>query len=151
MVFKPTSVHTGSTITTMEVEPQRLHVLVVEDDYINAYVLREHLSKTCRCIHASNADEAYDAFIYHSIDLVLMDINLGRHSPDGVAILQELRSRPGTAGLPIYAVTGYAMNGDENHFLAQGFNRYVPKPVNLRGLTSIIRSDFPARMPERHA
>lgn len=71
--------------------------------------------------------------------MILMDINLGGDSRDGVAIMQELREKPAYADLPILAITSYAMPGDREKFIAAGFDEYVAKPVAKEDLLEKVR------------
>jgi CheY-like chemotaxis protein len=49
---------------------------------------------------------------------------------DGYAVARELRDNPELAGVPIVAVTSYAMAGDRERVLAAGCTGYIEKPIN---------------------
>jgi CheY-like chemotaxis protein len=66
-----------------------------------------------------------------------MDIQLP--DLDGVQALHRLRANAGTATIPVLALTAQAMQGDRERFLAEGFDGYVSKPVNVRELLGIVR------------
>ena len=61
-------------------------------------------------------------------DLILLDIQLP--VMDGYAVAQELKSNPALNGIPIVAVTSYAMVGDRERVLASGCTGYIEKPIN---------------------
>ena len=74
----------------------------------------------------------------HPVDLVLMDINLGRGKKDGVETQHSIRKIPNRSAIPVIAVTAYAMPEDEQRFLNQGFNFYLSKPVDRLVLINVI-------------
>jgi CheY-like chemotaxis protein len=57
---------------------------------------------------------------------------------DGWQTLWAIRALPHGGTLPIIAVTAHAMVGDREAILAHGFEGYVAKPLNLRGLLDIV-------------
>ena len=61
-------------------------------------------------------------------DLILLDIQLP--GMDGYAVARELRKNPALQGVPIVAVTSYAMAGDREKTLAAGCTAYLEKPID---------------------
>ena len=61
-------------------------------------------------------------------DLILMDIQLP--GIDGIETMKRLRQNL-EKHIPILAVTAFAMKGDEEMYLNEGFDDYVSKPVNI--------------------
>lgn len=49
---------------------------------------------------------------------------------DGYAVARALRRKPDLDGVPIVAVTSYAMVGDRESALAAGCNGYIEKPID---------------------
>jgi CheY-like chemotaxis protein len=70
-------------------------------------------------------------------DLILMDIQMP--GMDGMAAGQILKRDPLTCNLKIIALTSFAMQGDEQKFLAAGFDDYLSKPVNTRELPGRVK------------
>jgi CheY-like chemotaxis protein len=70
-------------------------------------------------------------------DLILMDIQMP--GMDGMAAGQILKRDPLTRNLKIIALTSFAMQGDEQKFLAAGFDDYLSKPVNTRELPGRVK------------
>ena len=64
---------------------------------------------------------------------------------DGVEALRRLRADERTAAIPVFAVTAQAMQGDRERFLAEGFDGYLSKPVNVRELLGTVREHFDGR------
>jgi two-component system, cell cycle response regulator DivK len=113
-------------------------ILVVEDNAMNMKLFRDVLvAKGYRALEATTGGEAIALATQHAPDLVLMDIQLP--DLDGVEALRRLRTDARTAAIPVLAVTAQAMGGDRERFLAEGFNGYVSKPVNVRELLGIVR------------
>jgi len=120
-------------------------VLVVEDNEKNMKLFRDVLTATgFRTLEATTAGEAVDMASEHAPDLVLMDIQLPDF--DGVQALRRLRADARTATIPVLALTAQAMRGDRERFLAEGFDGYVSKPVNVRELITIVRQHCEGRL-----
>ena len=49
---------------------------------------------------------------------------------DGHSVARELRRIPALDGVPIVAVTSYAMPGDRERCLEAGCTGYIEKPIN---------------------
>jgi two-component system cell cycle response regulator DivK len=58
---------------------------------------------------------------------------------DGYEATRRIRANPELKGIPIIAVTSYALTGDEAKALAAGCNAYVTKPYSPRGLLAKVR------------
>jgi two-component system cell cycle response regulator DivK len=113
-------------------------ILVVEDNELNMKLFRDVLVATgYRALEATTGAEAIALATEQTPDLVLMDVQLP--DVDGVQALRRLRANTRTAAIPILAVTSQSMRGDRERFLAEGFDGYVPKPVNVRELLGIVR------------
>lgn len=113
-------------------------ILVVEDNEKNMKLFRDVLIATgFRTLEATTGGEAVDLASEHTPDLVLMDIQLP--DLDGVEALRRLRANERTATIPVLALTAQAMRGDRERFLAEGFDGYLSKPVNVRELIGVVR------------
>ena len=120
-------------------------ILVVEDNEKNMKLFRDVLVATgYRTLEATTGGEAIDMASEHTPDLVLMDIQLP--DLDGVEALHRLRANARTATIPILALTAQAMRGDRERFLAEGFDGYMSKPVNVRELIGIVRQHCEGRV-----
>lgn len=117
----------------------KANILIVEDNEINALVIQRLIEPVANPVHAINDKQAFQAMEEHHFALVLMDINLGGHSLDGEQIMKQLKADPRFADLPIFAVTSYAMPGDEQRFLQAGFDAYFSKPINREKLITGVK------------
>ena len=119
-------------------------ILVVEDNEKNMKLFRDVLGATgYRTLEATNGGEAVELATEHTPDLVLMDIQMP--GVDGVEALRRLRADERTAAIPVLAVTAQAMQGDREHFLAEGFDGYLSKPLNVRELIGTVREHCDGR------
>ncbi|MGI9417008.1 MAG: ATP-binding protein [Geminicoccaceae bacterium] len=111
-------------------EDQRAHILVAEDEPVNAYLIEEMLEAggyTSTVV--ANGSLALELFDKEPFDLILMD---GR-MPDmsGLDVAERIRRLPDTrASTPIIALTADAVSGDRERFLAGGMDDYVSKPID---------------------
>ena len=69
-------------------------------------------------------------------DLILMDIQMPEM--DGTVACRILKGAPETCRIKIIALTSFAMQGDEEKFIAAGFDGYLSKPINTRELPTLI-------------
>jgi two-component system, cell cycle response regulator DivK len=112
-------------------------VLIVEDNEKNMKLLRDVLrAKDYRTLEATSAAQAVELAVEHLPDLILMDIRLP--DADGVETLGRLRADPRTEALPVLAVTARAVQGDHKRFLAAGFDGYIPKPIDVVSLLTLV-------------
>ena len=62
---------------------------------------------------------------------------------DGYTAMREIRNRPEWRRLPIIALTAKAMKDDQEKCLADGANEYIPKPLDVEKLLSLVRVWMP--------
>ncbi len=118
---------------------RNIRALLVEDDVINQSLMISFLRGTIAVDVASSGQEALEKLSENRYDAVLLDIHLGTEM-DGIDVLNFIRRQPGLAGLPVAALTAYAMKGDEANYLSQGFDAYLSKPFKRNDLYGLISS-----------
>ena len=112
--------------------------LIVEDHADNRRILHDLFANAgYELIEAESGEEALSALATSRPDLILMDIQLP--VMDGYEATRRIRADPETKGIPIIAVTSYALAGDEAKALATGCNAYVSKPYSPRALLAKVR------------
>ena len=118
--------------------PSRQKILVVEDDQATCLLFQTVLPDSYIVDVESDPAAALRMAEETTYDIVLLDIHLGDTGIDGIGVLQELRSIDGYAERPIIASTAYAMPGDQQQFLDEGFDGYVAKPFTRKMLFSAL-------------
>jgi len=118
-------------------------VLLVDDDLRNTFALMSALEpKGLKIFVARNGFEALAKLSeVDGIDLVLMDIMMPEM--DGYTAMREIRKDPKKSNLPIIALTAKAMRGDQEKCIEAGANDYLPKPIDLERLLSVLKAWLP--------
>ncbi|QAZ66537.1 response regulator [Solidesulfovibrio carbinolicus] len=112
-------------------------VLLVEDNAINQQVARETLETLGAAVDvALNGREAVEMVRSSLYDVVLMDVQMP--VMDGLAATRAIRQLPGTAELPIVALTAHALAEDRERCLEAGMNDYLTKPLEVDRLLASL-------------
>jgi two-component system, cell cycle response regulator DivK len=118
-------------------------ILIVDDNEKNVKLARDVLRFAgFRTLEAGTAAEGISLAVEHLPDLVLMDIRLP--DLDGTVAVHRLKSDGRTARIPVVALTSFAMMGDRERFMAEGFDGYLEKPISVREFPEQVRSHLPA-------
>jgi CheY-like chemotaxis protein len=112
------------------------HVVVVEDDPVNAALFRMLLERRGGCrVTVTESPEEVLRLAREGTDAIVMDIMLkgstyqGR-PVSGVDVCRLLKASPVTASIPVVLATAHAMRGDDERLKAEsGADDYVSKPV----------------------
>jgi two-component system, cell cycle response regulator DivK len=117
-------------------------ILVVEDQPDNRRIIRDMLAPTdYEITEAETGEEALAAIAKQRPDLISMDIQLP--IMDGYEAKRRIKADPELKGIPIIAVTSYALSGDDGKAHAAGCDGYVTKPYSPRELLAKIRQYLP--------
>jgi|SRR5581483_4215657 len=113
--------------------------LIVDDNDRNLRLARDVLLLGgFRTLEASTGTEGVTIAAAQRPDVILMDIRLTDMNGREAAAL--LRADPRTAGIPIVALTSFAMKGDREWFLSAGFDGYLEKPISVRDFAEQVRA-----------
>ena len=114
-------------------------ILLVDDDMRNVFSLRKVLTdKDADVTVARNGQEALACLEKQTqFDIVLMDIMMP--IMDGYEAMTKIREKREFKDLPIVALTAKAMKGDREKCIEAGANDYLPKPVDIKRLLSLVR------------
>lgn len=119
-------------------EHQPLHVLVAEDNDINAKVITTFLAQAGHTSErVTNGEEALQQLQHQSYDLVLMDMRMPKQ--DGLETTRLWRQVE-TYGhhMPIVALTANATAEDRQRCLAAGMDAFLSKPVTPDKLKEVL-------------
>ena len=112
-------------------------VLVVEDYEDTRLMMRRQLEVGgFRVVEASDGREAVERARSHRPAVILMDLNMP--VLDGFTAALRIREREETRGVPIVALTAYDTAESRAAARAVGCSEYVPKPVALDELLSLV-------------
>jgi len=113
-------------------------VLIVDDDMRNSFALSKLLSDKGLAVKiAPNGQRALELLAEEPVHLVLMDIMMP--VMDGYETTKQIRAQSQFRTLPILALTAKAMKGDREKCLEVGANDYLPKPIDVDRLFSMLR------------
>lgn len=106
-----------------------MKVLIVDDNEMNLKLFTIHVRALgCEILTARDGGEGVRVAKASLPNLILMDIQMP--VMDGIAALHALRSDEQTKDIPVIALTSYAMKGDKERFLNDGFFDYISKPID---------------------
>jgi signal transduction histidine kinase/CheY-like chemotaxis protein len=119
-----------------------IKVLVVEDNEINAKILKSFLKKwEVQVKEAGNGVHALEILKYHQFDLILLDLEMPEM--DGYTAIKIIRQTDKTT--PILAFTASLLENMDSILAEAGFNGYVLKPYRPAELKAKIELYAPHR------
>lgn len=134
-------------ITTKQKTPiANKKALLVEDNPVSAKIVCSMLKKlSINFEYVSNGHDALNKFKSDSFDIILMDCELPDQS--GFEVTRKIRAyeklvRADKKPCSIIALTAYDDNESRVNSIEAGMNDYLPKPISLMQLTSLINKDF---------
>ncbi len=123
---------------------QGMHILVAEDNEINAEILNELLDMagaTCEiCENGGLVVEAFEKSAPGTYGLILMDVQMP--VMNGYEATKAIRRLPHplAQGIPIIAMTANAFAEDIRDALEAGMNAHVAKPVDMAVLEQAVKA-----------
>jgi two-component system, cell cycle response regulator DivK len=114
-------------------------VLVIEDNQDNVDVMTRFLQREgYRVLHAADGSRGVALAKSGDPDLILMDLSLPEMN--GWEATAAIRAHPGTASVPIIAVTAHAFAEDVSRAMEAGCDSYETKPLVYPRLMRKIRT-----------
>jgi two-component system, cell cycle response regulator DivK len=118
----------------------RPFILLVEDNLNNISLMQDIFqfdNIPAKLAIAQTGEEAIRHAAQILPALILMDLRLP--DIDGLETAQILKDNPLTKDIPIWAITAYAMQGDEERARAAGCCEYITKPTDTRDFIDRLR------------
>lgn len=115
-----------------------LRVLVVDDVATNRLVATLQLRRLgAMACETDSGTEALRRLAVETVDLVLLDMNMP--DLDGLETFRRLRALPPPHGnVAVVALTADAMDHHRAHFLAQGLDGYLTKPISAERIAEEV-------------
>jgi len=114
------------------------HVLVVDDDPDTLFTINEILeSCNCKTYLVKGGKECLNMLEQVIPDIILLDIMMPEM--DGFQTIKKIKMHSKWANIPVFAVTAKAMLEDKEVILHNGFDDYIPKPINSGILSMKIK------------
>ena len=104
-------------------------ILIVEDEAISALLLDKMLSQHFKTELVDNSEKCKSQCSKNQFDIIILDINLGADSVDGVELLKSLKNIANCKNTIFIAMTAYAMPDDKEKYIKMGFDQYFSKPI----------------------
>jgi len=128
----------GETIAEKKILTGRETILVVDDEEINATVMKEILeSLGYRVLVAGSGQEAVAVYMEKGkdVDLVLLDMIMpgmgGSRTFDGLRSINP--------GVKVILSSGYSADGEARQILDRGCNGFIQKPFRIANIAGMIR------------
>jgi two-component system, cell cycle response regulator DivK len=117
-------------------------VLIVEDNELNMKLFNDLLeAHGYTTLQTKDGREALSIARLHRPDLILMDIQLPEVS--GLEVTKWLKADEDLRGIPVVAVTAFAMKGDEEKIRQGGCEGYIAKPISIAGFMRVVEHHLP--------
>lgn len=119
----------------MNVPASESHVLVVEDNADNLFIVMDLLKEEVGVgyCNARASGQMFFALLRSSpslrVDLVLLDLQIPRE--DGYTVLKQIRATPRLAETKVVALTANVLPEEVRRMRAAGFDGLIGKPLNI--------------------
>lgn len=139
LLLPPLMTHkNGQELLALPAALQPLKLLIVDDNAPNRELLKSMLEDpTLQVITVESGHQALEFARTSNVDMVLMDIRMP--GMDGVQTTQALRRLSSTwARCPIIAVTAHVLSSERQHWLAEGLDDVLIKPIDEKQLDQLL-------------
>ncbi|MDX1491109.1 MAG: 7TM diverse intracellular signaling domain-containing protein [Pseudohongiellaceae bacterium] len=119
-------------VLSVELSSKRRKVLVVDDEYLNVKIVKEHLSAHYEIVTALGGLEALEIIEKDKPDLLVLDLMMPIMT--GFELCQRVRQKYSLDELPIVILTAKNRVEDLVKGLSMGANDYISKPFSKEEL-----------------
>ncbi|MBO4450668.1 MAG: response regulator [Clostridiales bacterium] len=139
----------NSTVDSKEEKVKKLRcegvrALVVDDESMNLVVAKSIFGRYgMKVFIATSGQESIDICREKVFDIIFMDHMMS--GMDGVEAMKRIRTDVSglNGSIPIVALTANAMSSAKQMFLAEGFDGFVSKPVEIEELERVLKQVLP--------
>lgn len=127
-----------------------MNVLIVDDQYINRYLLEKLLDGYgYSVLSTEDGTQALETLRTEPVDLIISDILLPKM--DGFQLCREVKKDPKLSKIPfVFYTAAYTEQKDREFAESLGADRFIVKPTDPAEFITIIR-DLIHDIPEEHA
>jgi signal transduction histidine kinase/ligand-binding sensor domain-containing protein/CheY-like chemotaxis protein len=138
------AVPAGGRATLAPAQTSGAHVLVAEDDPVNATVALGYLEALrCTGVWVTDGAAAVSRVASERFDLVLMDVSMpGLDGMRAAALIRE-RERGGSRRTPVVALTAHDVADTRERARAAGMDDVLGKPYAMEALATLLRRWVP--------
>ena len=123
-------------------------VLVIEDNEMNMKLMRAVLrAGKYRMLEAMDAETGLRLVLEHHPDVILMDIQLP--GMDGLSATKIIKTDPKLNDIPVFALTGFAMESDKAKAMDIGLAGYIVKPFSVKVLLETLDNYFASHQADK--
>jgi len=138
-IIRPSKTSATATNSSLLTSSNMKTVLYVEDNMPNVELVEQVLESArpnIRLINTIYGEEAIGLATEHSVDLILLDLNL----PDihGSEVLEKLRTNKTTKSIPVVVISADAMSKQKELLIQAGANDYLTKPLVLEEFLGVV-------------
>jgi len=117
----------------------RAHILIVDDNLLNLELAGDLLEMDGFQVTLLDSGETAIAEARKSKpDLILMDLRMPGMS--GLEAQQALRGCEATRDIPVVVLTASVMVGERERLLAEGFDGFMQKPIDVGSFSAEVRT-----------
>ena len=132
---------------TISFTAPKARILIVDDNAVNLQVASGLMQPyKMQILTVTSGKDAIRMLGSKDFDLVFMDHMMPEM--DGVEATKLIRSKPEEyyKKLPIVALTANAVGGAREMFIANGFNGFLAKPIELSALDRVLKQNLPQNL-----
>jgi two-component system cell cycle response regulator DivK len=112
-------------------------ILVIDDNQLNLKLFDAILKKAGHdVVLAEDGLDGVQKALKIVPELILMDVQMPIMG--GIEALKILKESKSTKSIPVIAITSFAMKGDQEKMLSEGFDAYIAKPIDPRALMDVV-------------
>lgn len=119
-------------------EPRSDIVLYIEDNPVNLKLVAQFVRRhgKARMVPADTPEKGIELASTLKPAVILLDLSMP--GMDGFQVLEILKAKPELAGIPIIAMSAYALPEDIHRGKAAGFDDYLTKPLKLNHFFEVL-------------